>query len=101
MPSSFSAPLFGIPLAKRASDHLPLVVDFHLSQEMLTNHAHSDHVAGHALVKELTGAKIYVMQGDEQVIEKGGAGQYLYDHKWKPAKVDKVLKDGDKVRAKQ
>src|SRR6059058_1328998 len=28
---------------------------------LLASHAHSDHVAGHALVKELTGAKVYVM----------------------------------------
>lgn len=35
-----SARVVHSPLAKRASDHLPLVVDFHLSQEMLTNHAH-------------------------------------------------------------
>src|SRR6478672_10930516 len=28
---------------------------------LLASHAHSDHVAGHALMKELTGAKVYVM----------------------------------------
>jgi endonuclease/exonuclease/phosphatase family metal-dependent hydrolase len=35
-------------LAKRASDHLPLVIDFHLSQEHLNaaNHAHDGH-SGH------------------------------------------------------
>jgi metallo-beta-lactamase class B len=64
---------------------------------LLTNHAHSDHVEGHALIKELTAAKVYVMQGDEKVIESGGEGQYLYKGGWKPCKVDRVLKDGDKV----
>src|SRR5437762_13072393 len=28
---------------------------------LLASHAHSDHVAGHALLQELTGAKVYVM----------------------------------------
>src|SRR5437016_3269058 len=52
---------------------------------LLASHAHSDHVAGHAAMKELTGAKIYVMRGDEGVIESGGAGQYLYtDSRWQP-----------------
>lgn len=64
---------------------------------LLTNHAHSDHVEGHALIKELTAAKVYVMKGDEKVIESGGEGQYLYKGGWKPTKVDKVLNDGDKV----
>src|SRR5262245_16568169 len=31
---------------------------------LLASHAHADHVAGHALAKELTGAKVYVMRGD-------------------------------------
>ncbi|MBL8175595.1 MAG: MBL fold metallo-hydrolase, partial [Bryobacterales bacterium] len=64
---------------------------------LLTSHAHGDHVEGHALIKELTGAKIYVMQGDEEVVRKGGEGQYLYKGGWKPAAVDKVLRDGEKV----
>ena len=65
---------------------------------LLASHAHSDHVAGHALLKELTGAKIYVMRGDDQVIASGGKGQYLYtDSRWKPCKVDRVLEDGAEV----
>src|SRR5262245_7052946 len=39
---------------------------------LLASHAHSDHVAGHALLQELTGAKVYVMRGDEEVIASGG-----------------------------
>lgn len=65
---------------------------------LLASHAHSDHVAGHALAQELTGAKVCVMTGDEQVISSGGKGQYLYTtSRWKPCKVDRVLKDGDKL----
>jgi metallo-beta-lactamase class B len=35
---------------------------------LLASHAHSDHVAGHALIKELTGASVEVMEGDAPVI---------------------------------
>jgi metallo-beta-lactamase class B len=66
---------------------------------ILDSHAHSDHVAGHAALKELTGAKVYVMRGDDQVIASGGAGQYLYTlSRWKPCAVDRVLEDGDVVK---
>ena len=64
---------------------------------LLASHAHNDHVEGHALVKELTAAQVYVMEGDDKVIASGGAGQYFYDHRWKACRVDRVLKDGDKV----
>jgi metallo-beta-lactamase class B len=66
---------------------------------LLASHAHSDHVAGHTLLKELTGAKVFVMRGDEGVIESGGQGQYLYkDSRWKPCPVDRVLEDGEEVK---
>jgi metallo-beta-lactamase class B len=64
---------------------------------LLASHAHSDHVEGHALLKELTGAQVCVMQGDDGVISSGGQGQYLYDQRWKPCKIDRVLKDGDTI----
>jgi metallo-beta-lactamase class B len=66
---------------------------------LLASHAHSDHVAGHALVRELTAAKVYVMRGDDRVIATGGEGQYLYGaNRWKPCPVDRVLEDGDEVK---
>jgi metallo-beta-lactamase class B len=66
---------------------------------LLASHAHSDHVAGHALAKELTGAKVLVMRGDDEVIASGGKGQYLYTaSRWKPCVVDRVLNDGDEVK---
>jgi metallo-beta-lactamase class B len=65
---------------------------------LLASHAHSDHVAGHALAKELTGAKVYVMRGDDAVIASGGTGQYFYTKsRWKPCSVDRVLEDGEEV----
>lgn len=66
---------------------------------LLASHAHSDHVAGHALARELTGAKVYVVEGDDAVIASGGEGQYLYTRsRWKPCPVDRVLKDGEEVK---
>jgi metallo-beta-lactamase class B len=65
---------------------------------LLASHAHSDHVAGHALARELTGARVLVMRGDDGVIASGGEGQYLYTRsRWKPCPVDRVLEDGDTV----
>src|SRR5262245_38069244 len=66
---------------------------------LLASHAHSDHVAGHALAKELTGAKVYVMRGDNAVIASGGERQYLYTKsRWKPCPVDRILEDGEEVK---
>ena len=65
---------------------------------LLASHAHSDHVAGHAMMRELTGAKVLVMEGDDRVVVAGGAGQYLYaESRWPECPVDRVLKDGDEV----
>ncbi|MBS0210155.1 MAG: subclass B3 metallo-beta-lactamase [Planctomycetes bacterium] len=65
---------------------------------LLASHAHSDHVAGHALMKQMTGAQVFVMQGDDSVIARGGEGQYLYtDSHWPACPVDRVLKDGEEV----
>ena len=66
---------------------------------ILASHAHSDHVAGHALAKVVTGAKVYVMRGDDDVIASGGKGQYLYhDSRWSPCVVDRVLKNREEVK---
>ena len=66
---------------------------------LLASHAHSDHVAGHALLQKVTGAKVYVMRGDDQVIASGGKGQYMYTaSRWDPCKVDRVLEDRDEVK---
>lgn len=64
---------------------------------LLASHAHSDHVAGHALIKELTRAQVAVMEGDDKVVASGGLGQYLYKESWNPCPVDRVLKDGDMI----
>lgn len=65
---------------------------------LLSSHAHDDHTGGMAALKEITGAKVYVMRGDAETVRSGGRrGQYLYKSEWKPCNVDKELKDGEEV----
>lgn len=86
-----------VPLIRKAVESLGF--KFTDIRILLTSHAHGDHAEGTALVKELTAAKIMVMRGDEGIIESGGQGDFQYANKgWKPAKVDRILKDGDEVR---
>jgi metallo-beta-lactamase class B len=66
---------------------------------LLTGQAHNDHVAGFALVKKLTGAKVMVMAGDDVVVRGGGQGDFAYADqiRWTPCAVDRVLRDGETV----
>ena len=69
---------------------------------LLISHAHLDHCAGSALIKQLTGAKYMVMDADVPEIEDGGKNDFQYsksrDMLYPPAKVDRILHDGDEVR---
>ena len=69
---------------------------------LLISHAHVDHCAGSALIKQLTGAKYMVMDADVPEIEDGGKNDFQYskskDMFFPPAKVDRILHDGDEVR---
>ena len=75
---------------------------FNDTKILLISHAHWDHCAGSALVKELTGAKYMVMDADVPEIEGGGKGDFQYGNSpsslYKPAKVDRVLHDMDQVK---
>jgi metallo-beta-lactamase class B len=68
---------------------------------LLISHAHWDHDAGSAKVKEITGAKYMVMDADVPVVESGGKADFHYGSDpttlYAPAKVDRVLHDGDRV----
>lgn len=66
---------------------------------MISSHAHFDHVAGHADMKAATGAKVYAMKADVEILESGGKkGFHPIPPFYKPVKVDKVLKDRAVVR---
>lgn len=69
---------------------------------LLISHAHSDHCAGSAELIKQTGAQYMVLEQDAPAIEDGGGvlktrlkpRDYT---QFPPAKVDRVLKDGDTV----
>ena len=71
---------------------------------LLISHAHYDHCAGSARIKQMTHAKYMVMDGDVSVVESGGETDFQYgaskdkDAHYPPAKVDRVLHDGDEVK---
>ena len=69
---------------------------------LLISHAHWDHNAGSALVKEKSGARYMVMEPDVAVTEDGGKSDFFYANSpgshYPPAKVDHVLHDGEQVK---
>ena len=69
---------------------------------LLISHAHYDHCAGSAAIKQLTGAKYMVMEGDVDVVQSGGKSDFQYGSDptaiYPPAKVDRILHDGDEVK---
>lgn len=68
---------------------------------LLNSQAHFDHMAGSAQILRETGAKNMVMEGDADNVESGGRTDFLFSVKavpdYPPAKVDRVLRDGDTV----
>src|SRR5688500_2688937 len=68
---------------------------------LLNSQAHFDHMAGAAQILRETGAKNMVMEGDADVVESGGRTDFLFAigavPPFPPAKVDRVLRDGETV----
>jgi metallo-beta-lactamase class B len=68
---------------------------------LLNSQAHFDHMAGAVQILRETGAKNMVMEGDADVVESGGRTDFLAAigavPPFPPAKVDRILKDGDSV----
>jgi metallo-beta-lactamase class B len=69
---------------------------------LLISHAHWDHDAGSAKIKQMTGARYMVMDADVPVVESGGEADFQYgqhtEFLYPATKVDRVLHDGDEVR---
>ena len=87
------------PQIKKAVESLGF--KFSDTKILLISHGHYDHCAGSAAIKRMTGAKYEVMAQDVPVIQSGGHNDFHYaTHKemwFPPAKVDRVLHDGDTV----
>ena len=69
---------------------------------LLISHAHWDHNAGSAMIKQITGAAYMVMDADVSAVESGGKTDFHYGNDpsslYPPTKVDRVLRDGDEVK---
>jgi metallo-beta-lactamase class B len=67
---------------------------FNDTKILLISHAHWDHDAGSAKIKEMTGATYMVMDADMPVVESGGKTDFQYGDTptslYQPAKVDRV-----------
>jgi metallo-beta-lactamase class B len=64
---------------------------------LLSSHAHFDHVAGHAEMQRLTGARVMALGDDAQALASGKDLSALGGPGWTPVKVDRVLADGEVV----
>lgn len=88
-----------VPLIKASIEKLGF--KFSDTQILLISHAHWDHDAGSAKIKELTNAKYMVMDADVPVVESGGKADFQYNSSeflYPPTKVDRVLHDLVEVR---
>ena len=88
-----------VPLIRKSVESLGF--KFSDIKILLISHAHYDHCAGSAKIKQLTGARYYVMDGDVSVVESGGKTDFNYaadpTMHFPPTHVDRVLHEGDKV----
>lgn len=89
-----------VPMLKASIEQLGF--RFGDTKILLISHAHWDHDAGSAMIKEITGAKYMVMDADVPVVESGGKSDFQYGNDtaflYRAAKVDRILHDRDVVR---
>jgi metallo-beta-lactamase class B len=66
---------------------------------LLASHGHVDHVGGHARIRELTGARVLVSQGDARLLREGGRGDFAYGDRltFRPSPIDGIIQDGQTV----
>jgi metallo-beta-lactamase class B len=66
---------------------------------LIDSHSHIDHAGGVAELKSATGAKLMSLAEDAPYLESGGHNDVLFGDRnlFPPAKVDRILHDGDTV----
>ena len=66
---------------------------------LLTTQAHFDHVGSLAALAKASGGQVMVMVGDQEIVEQGGKGDYLFGDKpsFPATQVARVLRDGTPV----
>lgn len=68
---------------------------------LLATHAHFDHVAGMAEIKEITGARMMINEKDAKALADGGNSDFIFGGKgstFKPVKADRLLTNNDTIR---
>ena len=66
---------------------------------ILASHAHVDHAGGHALVKELTGARIVMSEADAALLASGGKDDFMDEvMPYRPARADRIVRDGEQIK---
>ena len=67
---------------------------------LLNNHAHYDHAGGLSLLKEKTGAKLLAVKEQADSLENGDKNNFAFGDtiSFKPVKVDRIIKDGEKIK---
>ena len=68
---------------------------------LLATHAHFDHVAGMADIKQMTGAQMIIHERDAQALADGGNSDFIFGGKgstFKPVKADRLLHNKDTVK---
>src|SRR5262245_60725153 len=66
---------------------------------LVNTQAHVDHAAGLAALQEMSGAKLVASEGDAPMLQAGGEGDFAFGSRftWRPARVDRIVKDGEAV----
>jgi metallo-beta-lactamase class B len=91
-----------VPIIKASIEKLGF--KFSDTKILLISHAHNDHDSGSAMIIRETGAKYMVMDRDVSVVESGGQTDFQYGAQYggstsyAPARVDRILHDGDHVQ---
>jgi metallo-beta-lactamase class B len=75
---------------------------------LLNSHAHSDHAGGLKYLQDVSGAELWVSDGDAPVMEAGGAGDralglarfvwYIGGLRFDAPRVDRIFRDGEVIR---
>jgi metallo-beta-lactamase class B len=67
---------------------------------LLASHAHVDHVGGHNRVRQMTGARVLISEGDAPLLRAGGRGDHAYGDKlpFPPCEVDGFVRDQEQIQ---
>jgi metallo-beta-lactamase class B len=66
---------------------------------LLSSHAHADHVGGHAVMQELTGAQVVASERDGALLARGGRNDHAMGDAmpFRAVKVDRTIRDGEEL----